>query len=539
MKICFGCMNGIPDDAAVCPHCGYSARQAGQSLNGLRPGTVLNRKYLVGKVLGEGGFGITYIAYDMNLKTKIAIKEFYPSDLVRRNTLGSDSVLVTVSEQAASSFKAGMERYVREAGILSKFFNLPGIVSVKDFFYENHTAYIVMEYVDGISLKAYLEERGGRISLEETLRIMQPLLQSLSVIHQAQIIHRDISPDNIMVGKNGKITLIDFGAARVFAGEDDKSKTVVVKHGYAPIEQYARDGNQGAWTDIYGICATMYRMLTGNAPLDSTARVTGGEIERIRKVCKRSRVPKHIDDAILKGLSVRPEDRQQSVAELYQELYLTRQQLWERRKENLGKGLIVILLISMIAICLGFLGILGVYSLRNHAEKNVSEEEQDDGKNSRDDKDKEDSSDDEDPDDDKDDRDEEDSGQDEQTEEDEEQDESEQQPKVVLSESDPEDLKYACMVVRDGKFHSRSQDMTVGEIFDTYYDRSDGWRAQKDGTSGVTIVYYTGYKDSKVYEIIFEVYSDDTFKIIGATENGKGMSEYNAYVDQLLKSMGI
>ena len=255
-----------------------------------------------------------------------------------------------------------MEIYVQEAEILSRFFHLPGIVSVKDFFYENGTAYIAMEYVEGISLKEYLKRRGDKIAWDEMLGIMQPLLQSMSVIHEAQIIHRDISPDNIMVGNDGKITLIDFGAARLVSGKEDKSKTVVLKHGYAPIEQYDSRGNQGPWTDIYSLCATMYKMLTGKVPCEASSRMAGTELLPPKRLNRK--VPKYLSRAIMKGLEINANDRFQTVSELYDELYSTRKERRARAIRKFLKRLLSIVLIIFLAVVI-FTGCLLYFAYKS------------------------------------------------------------------------------------------------------------------------------------------------------------------------------
>jgi len=559
-------MNSIPAEAAVCPYCGFCYESYESSYNALKPGTMLNGKYLLGRVLGEGGFGITYVALDVNLKTRIAIKEFFPSNLVRRGVGPGEDGHVMVFGQRAGDFQVGLERYVREAAILSRFFNLPGIVSVKDFFYENNTAYIVMEYVDGISLKEYLSQAGGSLDLETTLRIMRPLLQSLSVIHGAKIMHRDISPDNIMVGQDGKVTLIDFGAARTFSGEDEGGKTVMVKWGYAPLEQFSADGEQGVWTDIYGLCATMYKMLTGSVP-----RAAGGEVIPLRKIDRS--VPKYIDRAILKGLSIKPQDRQQKIDQLYGELYLTEQEVRERRRESLAKGAVLSLLMLLIAACGAFLLLLGIYAGRRESgglpgearrgqesgglpgeegqeeEKSLRDErdaqvDEEDGEESRAERGRESG---EEPDD-AGEAEPRDGGAEPQDSEAGQQDgeedpdsPGEESPSVVMPayEGQQELLDYACMVVRDGKFHNRGQGLTVGEIFDRCYERSDGWIAVLEDVDGTAKVYYTGYAGTDVYTIAFQVYGDDTWEIIGVSENGTAMENYNAYIDSLLTGIGV
>ena len=341
--------------------------------------TVLAGKYLVGPVLGEGGFGITYAGYDLNMETRIAIKEYFPVELVTRDTTrrsvgdggevsgsgasvngistsgklasgsipsaggvsssggGSDRV-ISLSGEKSKTYQQGLKKYVDEARNVSQFADIPGIVSVKDFFYENNTAYIVMEYIEGISLKEYLKQKGGKVSEEEALAILRPVLEALEKVHAAGIVHRDISPDNIMLtfteeGKAGAgqsgvsavygnisaVKLIDFGAARMTSKNDQKSLTIILKHGYAPEEQYRSHGEQGPWTDVYALCAVLYRMLTGKVPESAMDRLFSDELKRPEEL--GAKVSQTMSEAIMRGLAVKKEERIQSVRELMDALY--------------------------------------------------------------------------------------------------------------------------------------------------------------------------------------------------------------------------
>lgn len=316
--LCPGCMAVLDEPDLPCPLCGFDKNTYAASPRSLKPFTKLNGKYLVGKVIGEGGFGITYIGFNMETDLPVAIKEYFPSELATRDSSQGNTINV-FSGEAKDLYREGLEKYLREARNLSMFSDLPGIVTVKDFFYENETAYIIMEYINGMTLKQYLTKVGGRMKQNEVIKMMKPVLESMNKIHEVGIIHRDISPDNIMITRNKQIKLTDFGAARVFDTEDNKSITVVLKRGYAPEEQYRAKGNQGPWTDVYALCATMYRMITGVTPQEALERIIEDNVEPISKYDPN--VWPETEYAIMKGLSLRAQDRFQTVNELIDALY--------------------------------------------------------------------------------------------------------------------------------------------------------------------------------------------------------------------------
>lgn len=315
---CPNCMKSLTNGDDVCPHCGFGVSTYKEIGHELKPFTVLQNKYVIGRVIGVGGFGITYIGWDTVLQTYVAIKEYYPESFATR-TGGHSETQVTPNESTQVSYDKGLKRYLEEAQNLSKFYQLQGIVSVKDFFYANGTGYMVMEYIDGIDLKQYLKKIGGRLPEATVRSLMKPVLESLSEIHSHGLIHRDISPDNVMVDKKSRIKLIDFGAARGQSAESDKTYTVILKHGYAPPEQYHAKGNQGPWTDIYSICATMYRMLTGDNPPNSIERLENDEYISVSG--HGINVTPEMEYVLQKGLSVKTSDRYQNVDELIADLY--------------------------------------------------------------------------------------------------------------------------------------------------------------------------------------------------------------------------
>ena len=315
---CPNCMNPYDGSGQPCPYCGQDVVGYVEPKNCLPPFTILQNKYMIGRVLGQGGFGITYIGYDMNLATYVAIKEYYPESISARG-LADNVTIVTAQSNKESIYNKNLDRFVGEARNLSKFYGLPGIVSVRNFFYENGTAYIVMDYVAGDNLKKYLADNGGKLDEATVLSLMKPVLESLYEIHNKGLVHRDISPDNIMFDDDGTIKLIDFGAVRGSSAETEMTYTVMLKHGYAPQEQYYTKGNQGPWTDIYSLCATMYKMLTGVVPPNCIERMSGDSY--IPPSQCGAVVSDRVDKALTKGLSVNIADRYQNIGELIKDLY--------------------------------------------------------------------------------------------------------------------------------------------------------------------------------------------------------------------------
>ena len=315
--LCFGCMEHTGANGGTCPKCGFDPAAYTVEPHQLKPGTLLKERYAVGRVLGEGGFGITYVGRDTLLDLKVAIKEFYMSGYVNRNNTYSTVVQASIGTHA-EMFAKNREKFLGEARVLAKFANEGGIVGIRDFFQENNTAYIVMDFLSGGTMRDFLH-RTGRLTWEQTHRILRPILVSLGNVHAHNIIHRDISPDNIMMTGDGKVKLLDFGAAREISQNDIKSLSVILKPGYAPEEQYRSKGQQGPWTDIYALCATMYRCLTGEVPDDSMERMFS---DQLKSPYERGVAPIAISNVLMKGLSVRQVNRYQSIAELCADIAL-------------------------------------------------------------------------------------------------------------------------------------------------------------------------------------------------------------------------
>ena len=277
---------------------------------GLQIGDVLRERYRVDAVVGMGGFGITYRAWDLMFECQVAVKEYFPTGVVTRTEKKTVSVL---SEDLQRDMEHGIKRFLQEARDVARFANNPGVVSVKDFFRENGTAYMVMEFLDGCTLKEYLAGNGGQIDDAMSIQVIFSLMKVLEEVHAAGVVHRDISPDNVYICNDRTIKLIDFGAAKIVSG-DVNSASVVLKQGYAPVEQYSKKGNIGPWTDVYAFGALMYYMMTGKRPEESVERVI--EDDLVTPITLNPKVSENMSRVIMKALSVRPEDRYQNMGEM-------------------------------------------------------------------------------------------------------------------------------------------------------------------------------------------------------------------------------
>ncbi len=318
-ETCMSCFAQLTKPKGVCPRCGCDNAAVSNEAHQLECGSILAGTYLIGKVLGQGGFGITYIGWDLNLDIKVAIKEYYPEGCVTRDAHTHISVL-TYAGPKEVYFQKGKERFVNEAKALAKFPGDSGVVGVRTFFYENGTAYIVMDFVEGETLKAYAQRRGGKLPAAEVLSLFQPIFRSLARVHDSGLLHRDISPDNLMLKTDGTLALLDFGAARQISAEGEHSNTINVKHGFAPEEQYRTRGEQGPWTDVYALCATIYRLTTGRTPPEALDRMADGTLLTPPNQLGADFTPAQ-EAAIIHGLAVRASDRTRDVRQLEKELY--------------------------------------------------------------------------------------------------------------------------------------------------------------------------------------------------------------------------
>ena len=308
---CYGCMEEIT--AYPCPHCGYHPQNDAHRDYALRPGSILNGKYLVGRMLGQGGFGITYVGWDLVLGRKVAIKEYYPSgQVVRQN---GATLQWYETQQAKTARESGKELFLKEARKMSKVSGISQVVQVHDLFLANETAYIVMEFIEGETLKQRLQKTGP-LSWQDMQKIFLPVTQAMEQVHQAGLIHRDLSPDNLMLLPDGDVKVLDLGAAKDLSVNAGVSSMQVAKGGFSPLEQYTQRGGSGTWTDVYALAATIYYTLTGVVPPAAMDRMErdemNWELEQLRSV------PRAGLRALKKAMAVRASDRTQTMQELYQ-----------------------------------------------------------------------------------------------------------------------------------------------------------------------------------------------------------------------------
>jgi serine/threonine protein kinase len=306
---CLGCMTD-QDGMQPCPSCGFTVENERSPLP-LPYRSILNDRFFVGRVLGRpGGFGITYLAWDMTLETRIALKEFLPGSVVTREHGGTS--VIPNSPEDRDVLDKGLIEFLAEARTLAKFVH-PNIVRVRDFFTANNTGYLVMDYYDGISLRDHLVTRGGKLEVDEALRIVVPILEGLEAVHAQGFLHRDIKPDNIYLTEQQIPTLLDFGAARMAIGEKSQTLSVILTPGYAPYEQYHKKVRQGPWTDMYAMGAPLFYLLTGARAPDALSRVVDDELVAPRTLDQR--IPQKISDAVLWPLNQTPQNRPQSAGQ--------------------------------------------------------------------------------------------------------------------------------------------------------------------------------------------------------------------------------
>lgn len=288
--------------------------------NWLLEETLLHEKYQIKKVLGQGGFGITYLAYDQTLQQNVAIKEYFPVKIVRRlgNTLRegqgeyelSATAMVYPQNGQEEKYLNGMKNFLEEVQVLFGKFDVEGLAAVKDYFEENGTAYIVMEYLSGPTLQEYEKEHKGKISEKQAEILLEPVINALAYIHSIGIVHCDISPDNLIFNKEGQLKLIDFGAAKNKKKEKEEQ---YCKGGYTAPEQYLEKEFVGPWSDVYSLCAVWYEMLTGIKVPPAVERL---QKDRLKNMTMASEVSEQTNNILKKGLSLEIQKRYFSVLNL-------------------------------------------------------------------------------------------------------------------------------------------------------------------------------------------------------------------------------
>ena len=306
-ELCMNCFS-VKGPYEVCRYCGYVEGTPPEQPHYLRPGTVLKGHFIVGTAIGVGGFGITYKCYDATLGVIVAIKEFFPVGLVNRSP--GEMKVGLLSGEKEKQYKNQIKRFLMEAQSIAQFGKANDIVNVFDYFEENNTAYIVMEYIDGVLLKDYLEKQGA-LSPDIAMTIIEPVVEALKKIHASGIIHRDISPDNIFIAGEDTVKVFDFGAAILNDESGVKEGEKVIKVGYSAPEQYRDSAGQGYFTDIYSIGAILYQMITGQKPIESTEREYKDELKSPLEL--GFDIEPNLDRAIMEALAVQPALRFQGI----------------------------------------------------------------------------------------------------------------------------------------------------------------------------------------------------------------------------------
>ena len=315
IRRCMKCMHALAAGETFCSECGRPYGSVEAEPFALKPGTILDGKYLVGEMLGQGGFGITYIGFDLLLEQKVAIKEYYPMSTGMVSRENSTTVVWSSAVMQKSGMEKGFDSFLKEARKMAKLGGIPGVVGVKSVFIQNETAYIVMDFIEGETLLKKLQ-REGPMDYGTCISLMTPIMQALAEVHKHGIIHRDISPDNIMVQSDGKLILLDLGAAKDLdiQGKDGnvQSSQMVAKHGFSPVEQYGQAGKIGPWTDVYAMAATIYYCCTGVLPPSATDRTIDDTL-----TC-RPRLTEEEFDVLAFCMNVLPQNRPQNMDALLQ-----------------------------------------------------------------------------------------------------------------------------------------------------------------------------------------------------------------------------
>ena len=363
MKVrCMNCMKEYEEGQAKCPRCGYVRGTRPREIYHLYPEMELADRYIIGTVVGFGGFGVLYRAWDRKLEHMVAIKEYYPAGMVTRIPGQKEVILYTGKKH--DEYKNGLTRFLDEARNTARFSSNPNIVNVFDFFEENGTAYMVMEFLEGVSLKEYISRAGGRLPWQQAVEIGLRIIDALKDVHGAKILHRDLSPDNVFMCDDGKIKLLDLGAARFTGLDDEKTRTIVLKMGFAPPEQYRSKSQQGPYTDIYALGATLYRAITGQTPDESVNRqdsINHNEGDTLKPMSQFVEgIPGYLDNAVLRAMALEPTLRFQNVQQMADALqnkksYADLAREIRRRKRRRAVGIAASLVILAAGAAAGLL----------------------------------------------------------------------------------------------------------------------------------------------------------------------------------------
>ncbi len=317
---CANCLEEL-ETTDICPYCGYNpAQDDGKYPLALSHNTILNGQYIIGRVLGQGGFGITYLVKDWTTKNRMVLKEYLPNTMATRTKKdsGAEKNFVSVYPEQSENFEYGKKCFLEEAQTLAGFIGSPNIVQVHSFFEENGTAYFTMDYIEGISFQKFITDNGGKVLWQEAEKVLLPVMDALGIVHSKGFIHRDVKPDNIFITTDGIVKLLDFGAARYSLGDRTQSLDILLTHGFAPKEQYMTRSRQGPYTDVYAVAASFYYAITGIKPSNSMDRLEKDDLVAPSRLGVK--IPEEVENAILKGMEVQPADRYQSMAEFKQAL---------------------------------------------------------------------------------------------------------------------------------------------------------------------------------------------------------------------------
>lgn len=356
---CFRCMEVA--ERYPCPHCGYDPSKDKIADYVLPPQTILNGKYVVGTPLGQGGFGITYVGWDLALDCKVAIKEYYPAGQVVRDNATGSALRWLTTPQSQTAKEAGKEMFLKEARKMTRVRNIPQVVHVHDLFQENDTAYIVMDFVKGQTLKAHLAQTGP-LSWDAAKAIFFPAIQAMEQVHQAGLVHRDLSPDNLMLLPDGSVQILDLGAAKDLNVNTGASSMQVAKSGFSPLEQYSQRGSSGPWTDVYAMAATIYFSLTDVIPPNAVDRVDDDPIRW--DLPQLASLPNGVLTALKQAMAVSAKMRTQSMGEFLAQLEWAQRQYIpnstpkqpSKKKKFPLPMIAMVLTVALVAGCVLWLG---------------------------------------------------------------------------------------------------------------------------------------------------------------------------------------